>query len=134
MSVSEDRKASPSAAILDSQSVKTATFVAIEVGYDGAKKTKGRKRPLLVDPLGLVLMVVVSAASVPERTGAKQVFVRLQQLRHWVSRLVVQKGRWGLSRTGLRALGDGHPPLGYESGAASRNDQKLRSIASALEL
>jgi putative transposase len=54
--VSEQRDASPSAAILDSQSVKTATSVAIEVGYDGAKQVMGRKRHLLVDTLGLVLV------------------------------------------------------------------------------
>lgn len=87
--VSENRAVSPSAAILDSQSVKTATPAAIEVGYDRAKRTKGRKRHLLVDTLGLVLMVVVSAANVPERAGAQLVLARLHQMRHWVERLVV---------------------------------------------
>ena len=42
----EDRHPSPSAAILDSQSVETATMIHPEVGYDGGKKTKGRKRHL----------------------------------------------------------------------------------------
>ncbi len=87
--VSQDRHPSPSAAILDSQSVKTATPAAIEVGYDAAKHIKGRKRHLLVDTLGLVLMVVVTAAHVPERAGAKLVLARLHQVRHWVERLVV---------------------------------------------
>jgi putative transposase len=87
--VSENREVSPSAAILDSQSVKTATPAAIEVGYDSAKQTKGRKRHLLVDTLGLVLMVVVTAASVPERAGAKLVLARLHQVRDWVGRLAV---------------------------------------------
>ena len=87
--VSEEREPSPSAAILDSQSVKTATPAAIEVGYDSAKQIKGRKRHLLVDTLGLVLIVVVTAANVPERAGAKLVLARLQQVRHWVERLVV---------------------------------------------
>ncbi len=64
------RQATPSAAILDSQSVKT-TEVARSVGYDGAKQIKGHKRHIIVDTLGLLLMVVVSAASVPERAGAK---------------------------------------------------------------
>lgn len=86
--VGEDRDPSPSAAILDSQSVKTATPAAIAVGYDAAKQVKGRKRHLLVDTLGLVLMVVVTAASVPERAGAKLVLARLQLVRHQVSRLV----------------------------------------------
>ena len=80
--VIEDREPSPSATILDSQSVKTATPSAVEVGYDAAKRIKGRKRHLLVDSLGLVLMVVVTAASVPERAGAKLVFAQLKWVRH----------------------------------------------------
>ena len=87
--VSEDRHPCPSAAILDSQSVKTATPGAIDVGYDGAKQTKGRKRHLLVDTLGLVLMVVVTAANVPDRAGAKLIFARMQGVRSWVHRLVM---------------------------------------------
>ncbi|PSP13298.1 MAG: hypothetical protein BRC50_07315 [Cyanobacteria bacterium SW_11_48_12] len=80
--VIEDREPSPSAAILDSQSVNTATLSAVEVGYDAAKRIKGRKRHLLVDSLGLVLMVVVTAASIPERAGAKLVFAQLKWVRH----------------------------------------------------
>ena len=87
--VSEAREDSPSAAILDSQSVKSATAVAVEVGYDSAKQVKGRKRHLLVDTFGLVLMVVVTAASVPERAGAKLVFAQLERVRDWVDRLVL---------------------------------------------
>lgn len=87
--VSADKEASPSAAIQDSQSVKTATPAAVEVGYDSAKQVKGRKRHLLVDTCGLVLMVVVTAASVPERAGAKLVFARLQRIRSLVHRLVL---------------------------------------------
>ena len=80
--VIEDQELSPSATILDSQSVKTATPSAVEVGDDAAKRIKGRKRHLLVDSLGLVLMVVVTAASVPERAGAKLVFAQLKWVRH----------------------------------------------------
>lgn len=87
--VSENREACPSAAILDSQSVKTATPAAIEVGYDGAKQIKRRKRHLLVDTLGLVVMVVVNAANVPERAGAKLVLARLQRMSQWVDLVVI---------------------------------------------
>ena len=65
----------PSAAILDSQSVTTAGRGA-ERGYDAAKQVSGRKRHLLVDTLGLVLVVVVHAASVQESDGAKRVLGR----------------------------------------------------------
>lgn len=61
-------RVTPSAASVDSQ-VKT-TEVAQEVGYDGGKLVKGHKRHILVDTLGLLLQVVVSAANVAERTGA----------------------------------------------------------------
>jgi len=47
------------------------------VGYDGAKQLKGHKRHIIVDTLGLLLMVVVSAASVPERAGAQLVLARM---------------------------------------------------------
>ncbi len=53
-----------------SQSLKT-TELAREVGYDGAKLVLGHKRHIIVDTLGLLLMVVVSAASVTERSVAK---------------------------------------------------------------
>lgn len=66
----------PSAAVIDSQSVKTAS-VAERVGYDGAKQIKGRKRHLAVDVLGLVLAVVVHSAGIDERSGAKLLMRRL---------------------------------------------------------
>ena len=69
---------SPSEVMLDSQSVKSAAFVNKEVGYDAAKMIKGRKRHLTVDCLGLVMRVLVTAASLPEREGAKKV---LQQVK-----------------------------------------------------
>jgi putative transposase len=47
-------------------------------GYDGAKKLNGRKRHLLVDTLGLVLLVVVTAANVQDRDGARTVLSVLE--------------------------------------------------------
>ncbi|MBA2749794.1 MAG: IS5 family transposase [Tatlockia sp.] len=83
-----DREVSPSVAILDSQSVATATMMHRAVGFDANKKITLRKRHLLVDTLGLMIMVVVSAANVPEREGANLVFEKLHLIRGKFPRLV----------------------------------------------
>ena len=66
----QGRETIPSAAILDSQSVKT-TEQGGERGYDAAKKINGRKRHLLVDTNGLILDVLVHPANITDRQGAK---------------------------------------------------------------
>jgi putative transposase len=79
------REPTPSAAIIDSQSVKT-TEQGGPHGYDGGKKVNGRKRHILVDTLGLLLQVVVPPANLQDREGAKLVLAGLQRrfprLRH----------------------------------------------------
>jgi putative transposase len=72
------RNKMPSASIIDSQTVKTAS-VSECVGYDGAKKTKGRKRHLAVDVLGLPLASVVHSAGIDERRGAKLLMARVSR-------------------------------------------------------
>jgi transposase len=83
----QERHRSPTEAIIDSQSVKSAAMVSQEVGFDAGKLIKGRKRFLTVDTLGLVLRVLVTAANVGEREGGKQVLQRVKQMGKGVSRL-----------------------------------------------
>jgi putative transposase len=79
----------PSAASLDSQSVKIGSIpAALEVGYDGGKKIKGRKRHLMVDTLGLVMMVVVTSAHISDPQGAKLIFAKLRAWPNRMRRLV----------------------------------------------
>ena len=62
-------------------------MISQDVGYDAGKKIHGRKRHLTVDFLGLVLRVLVTSASEPERTGAKKVLKRVHSMGKRVNRL-----------------------------------------------
>ncbi len=100
----------PTAAIMDSQSVKTVEESARISGYDAHKNLKGRKRHLLVDTLGLPLSIYVSSADVQDRVGAqcllagmKALLPRLKKI--WadgaytgekLARWCKEQGRWEL--------------------------------------
>lgn len=81
------RARQPTAAIADSQSVKSAEWAGpLEVGYDGGKKIKGIKRHLAVDVEGLLLAVVVTAADIGDRHGLKLLLIGLLD---WFTQLKV---------------------------------------------
>jgi transposase len=76
--LAEGRSTTPTAAIIDSQSVKTSCNVnESSQGIDAAKKIKGRKRHIATDVLGRLLTVIVTAASVQDSTAGQQVLRRI---------------------------------------------------------
>ncbi|MDU0291600.1 IS5 family transposase [Saccharothrix longispora] len=79
--LADGRAAAPSAAVMDSQSVRAAATVGRATrGWDGGKKVAGRKRHIVVDTLGLLLAVLVTPASTQDRVAARSLLRRLRDI------------------------------------------------------
>ncbi|MGA8689992.1 MAG: IS5 family transposase [Methyloceanibacter sp.] len=93
------REASPTAAIIDSQSAKAAQKGAPALdpqGFDAGKKVTGRKRHILVDTLGLLLSVVVHPADVQDRDGAGELLRMARRSFPFIERIFADAGYQGL--------------------------------------
>jgi transposase len=112
------RAAEPTAAAIDSQSVKAAAGVGEGVGTDGGKKVRGRKRHILTDTLGLLLCVAVTAANVSDGRAAPGVLDQLSLPDRRSVRVVFADGRyhdtvceaWFAGQAGMRLEVVSRPP------------------------
>ncbi|MEA3643619.1 MAG: IS5 family transposase, partial [Lamprobacter sp.] len=89
------RNPDPTAAIIDSQSVKGTPESYEDSGFDGNKKVKGRKRHIVVDVIGCLLAVYVSAANVADSTAARDVLILLFAVVKTVQRIWADQGYIG---------------------------------------
>lgn len=111
-------EASPSLGIIDSQSVKNSERGVPDKGYDGNKKVKGRKRHIVVDTMGILMCIVVTAANVHDSVAAEQVFKRMAGRYPRLRRILADGGY-----AGERLATLAHAELGVEFEVVTRSDE-----------
>lgn len=92
--VEKGKKKTPTAGVIDSQSVKIPANIGFS-GFDGGKKVNGRKRHIVVDTLGLLLSVTVHEANKQDRATAKDIIVSLKATFERISVVFADQGYTG---------------------------------------
>jgi transposase len=101
----EGRQASPTAGVIDSQSVKT-TESGGPRGYDGGKKIKGRKRHILTDTCGFLIGLLVHAADIQDRDGAVPLLASIRKSHPWLRHVFADGGYAGQKlKAALKLIG-----------------------------
>jgi putative transposase len=88
------KEESPSLGLLDSQSVKTQSMTT-EKAYDGNKKINGRKRHIITDTLGLIMVIVIHCANIQDRAGARKVIEELRYKYPRLKKILADQGYTG---------------------------------------
>jgi len=93
--VKKSRNPDPTAAIVDSQSIKGTPESCLESGFDGGKPIKGRKRNILFDTMGCLIIVRVFAGNVFDGKAARQLITDLFSFLHTITKIWADSGYSG---------------------------------------